>query len=92
MAGSHQQNGCGSQKENESSVSPPGSQFLHYSIFKIYLICLATYLKTRPVILYFYYGAMILCALEQWERAELFLEHAICLPTTRLVFRIYFLK
>jgi len=40
-------------------------------------------MKNRPVLLYYYYGAMIFCALEQWENAELFLEHAILVPTMR---------
>lgn len=40
-------------------------------------------IKRRSVLLYFYYGALILAATEQWERAELFLEHAICLPAPK---------
>lgn len=36
------------------------------------------------MLLYFYYGAVILCCLERYEEALLFLEHVICLPATRL--------
>ena len=35
------------------------------------------------MLLYFYYGAMVYGALEEWENAILFLEHAICLPTKK---------
>uniref|UniRef100_A0A183C6U6 COP9 signalosome complex subunit 3 n=1 Tax=Globodera pallida TaxID=36090 RepID=A0A183C6U6_GLOPA len=41
------------------------------------------HLKRRAVLLYFYYGAMIYAALEQWEEAALFLEHAICFPAMK---------
>jgi len=40
-------------------------------------------IKPRNVLLYFYYGAMILCALEKWEDGLQFLEHAICLPSNK---------
>uniref|UniRef100_A0A914I5F6 Structural maintenance of chromosomes protein 4 n=1 Tax=Globodera rostochiensis TaxID=31243 RepID=A0A914I5F6_GLORO len=40
-------------------------------------------LKRRAVLLYFYYGALIYAALEQWEEAALFLEHAICFPAMK---------
>lgn len=36
------------------------------------------------MLLYFYYGALILCALEKYEESVLFFEHGICLPATRL--------
>lgn len=41
-------------------------------------------LDNRQVLLYFYYGAMILAVLERYEEALLLLEHAISLPATRL--------
>lgn len=41
-------------------------------------------LDSRQVLLYFYYGAMILIVLERYEEAILFFEHAITLPAARL--------
>lgn len=41
-------------------------------------------LNYRPVLLFFYYGAMILAAMRHYKAAFLYLEHAICLPATRL--------
>lgn len=41
-------------------------------------------LNYRPVLLFFYYGAMILAAMNLYKAAFLYLEHAICLPATRL--------
>lgn len=41
-------------------------------------------LNYRSVLLFFYYGAMILAAMNSYKAAFLYLEHAICLPATRL--------
>ncbi|KAI1723012.1 COP9 signalosome complex subunit 3 [Ditylenchus destructor] len=46
--------------------------------------CQKTVLDAKPMLLFFYYGGMILCALEKYEDALLFLEHGICLPAVRL--------
>ncbi|KAH7701156.1 PCI domain-containing protein [Aphelenchoides avenae] len=39
------------------------------------------YVETRHVLLYFYYGGMILCALERFDQAQLFFEYAVCVPS-----------
>uniref|UniRef100_A0A915DJ13 Structural maintenance of chromosomes protein 4 n=1 Tax=Ditylenchus dipsaci TaxID=166011 RepID=A0A915DJ13_9BILA len=40
-------------------------------------------LDAKSSLLYFYYGGMILCALERYNEALLFFEHGICLPAVR---------